>query len=89
MKPEALASESGAAIWERAIEFPGGLSPGTARALLQIQFSEQAHARMKELSAKARAGSLSVQEQADLDTFEPLGCLLDIVHSRARCALKK
>jgi hypothetical protein len=44
---------------------------------------------MQELSAKARTGCLSGQEQAELDTFERLGCLLDIVHSLARRALKK
>jgi hypothetical protein len=43
---------------------------------------------MDELSAKARAGALTAQEQTVLDTFERLGCLLDIVHSKARQALK-
>ncbi len=44
---------------------------------------------MVELSKKARAGSLTAQEQAELDTFERLGCLLDIVHSKARQVLKQ
>jgi len=44
---------------------------------------------MHELSAKARAGTLTAQEQIILDTFERLGCLLDIVHSKARLALKR
>src|SRR5258707_9731139 len=89
MKPERLTPDPSSAIWQRVIQFQGVLSPGAARALLQLQFSERDHIRMQELSAKARFGSLSVQEQAELDTFERLGCLLDIVHSVARRTLKK
>jgi hypothetical protein len=44
---------------------------------------------MGELSAKTQAGRLTQEEQTVLDTFERLGCLLDIVHSKARQALKK
>jgi hypothetical protein len=32
---------------------------------------------------------LATDEQTVLDTLERLGCLLDIVHSKARQALKK
>jgi len=44
---------------------------------------------MKKLSIKARGGRLTPSEQVELDTFERLGCLLDIIHSKARQALKK
>ena len=44
---------------------------------------------MDTLSAKARSGTLTSQEQIEIDTFESLGCLLDIIHSQARRALKK
>jgi hypothetical protein len=44
---------------------------------------------MAELAAKARAGSLSPTEQEELDVFERVGCVLDILHSRARQALSK
>jgi hypothetical protein len=88
MKDELFTSETGAAIWEHVVEFQGRLSPAAARGLLQLQFSERDHIRMAELSAKARSGDLSAEEQAELDTFERLGCLLDIVHSKARRVLK-
>jgi hypothetical protein len=71
------------------IQFAGKLSPAAARALLQFGFSERDHARMAELSTKARAGTLTPSEQEELDTFERLGCVLDILHSQARQALKK
>lgn len=89
MKPKPSTSDHSAAIWQRVIQFQGELSPRAARALLQLQFSERDHARMEELSAQAQRGTLSAQEQAELDTYERLGCLLDIVHSKARRALKK
>jgi hypothetical protein len=75
--------------WQSVIQFQGELTPAAARALLRFGFSAQDQARMAELSAKARAGTLTPPEQADLDTFERLGCLLDIVHSKARQALKR
>ncbi len=67
----------------------GELSATQARALLKLTFSPRDHDRMRELSAKARAGTLTAQEQVDIDAYERLGCLLDILHSKARRALQK
>jgi hypothetical protein len=80
--------ESEVGLWRR-IELGGVLSPTAARALLKVQFSAHDQDRMRLLSAKARAGTLTSQEEADIDTFERLGCLLDILHSKARLALAK
>jgi len=87
MAAESLSTD--AAIWERVIQFEGELSHAAARALLKVRFSPQGHTRMRELSAKARAGTLTSKEQVEIDTYEHLGCLLDILHSKARRALKK
>jgi hypothetical protein len=87
MNPNGLTNDR-AAIWERAVMFDQKLSPTAARALLQVRFSEQDQQQTNVLSAKARAGMLSPHEQVDLDNYERLGCLLDIVHSKARIALK-
>jgi hypothetical protein len=89
MSTKAPTADPGAALWQRVIEFQGPLSPSAARALLQLRFSKPDLALMDQLSTKARAGTLTAQEQTELDTFERLGCLLDIVHSKARQALKK
>ena len=67
----------------------GGGPPAAARALLKLRFSPQDQQRMGDLSSKARAGTLTSEEQADIDTYERLGCLLDILHSQARRALNK
>jgi hypothetical protein len=75
-------------IWQRVIEFDGPLSAAAARALLKLQFSAQDHERMRALSAKVRTGTLTSAEHRLIDTYERLGCLLDILHSKARRALK-
>jgi len=77
------------ATWERAIQFEQEPSPAVARALLKLQFSQADCKRMCELSAKARAGKLTAEEQLQIDTYERLGCLLDILHSKARRVLKR
>jgi hypothetical protein len=89
MKNKTIPHDAGAEVWQRVVELRGEVAPSAARALLKIDFSERDHALMDELSGKARAGTLTAQEQMVLDTFERLGCLLDIVHSKARQALKR
>ncbi len=77
-----------AAIWARRVQFEGELSPIAARALLKFRFCPRDHAPRDELAAMARAGAFTPQEQFDLDNYERLGCVLDILHSKARIALK-
>ena len=74
-------------VWKDVIALDE-LSPTAARALLKLQFSESDRQRMRELAAKARAGTLTPEEDRLADTYERLGCLLDILHSESRRALK-
>jgi hypothetical protein len=80
---------NGAAIWERVTRFEGDPSPTAARALLKLQFPEGDRLRMRDLAAKARTGELTADEERETDTYERLGCLLDIVHSKARRVLMR
>jgi hypothetical protein len=84
-----ISAGNDAAIWERVIEFEPELTPTAARALLKLQFSPRDRERMQKLSTKARAGTLTAEEELTMDTYERLGCLLDILHSKARRALKR
>jgi hypothetical protein len=89
MNSSATTTTSDVAIWERVIQFEGELSPTAARALLKLHFSEHDRERMRSLSAKARAGTLTPDEVSVIDTYERLGCVLDILHSKARRVLEK
>jgi hypothetical protein len=89
MNAKARTLQAETSAWTQAIRFQGDLSPEAARALLGFGFSAEDQERMRQLAAKARAGTLTPQEQVAIDTFERLGCLLDILHSQARRALKR
>jgi hypothetical protein len=87
--PTAEANNIEAAVWGRLIgpERPT-LSPETARSILELEFPEEDKARMRELAAKARVGTLSPQERADLDVYSRVGSVLGIMKSKARTTLK-
>ena len=55
-----------------------------ARAILAINFEPADRERMRDLSAKARAGTLAGEERAEIESYERVGHLLDILHSKAR-----
>ena len=63
-------------------------SPEGAQDILRLGFSESDKQKMRELSAKARAGTLTVEEDAEAGRYELLGHLLGILQSKARRSLK-
>jgi hypothetical protein len=65
------------------------LRPTAARAVLKVRFSAGDQERMAKLAAKARTGALAPDEEREADAYERLGCMLDILHSQARRALKR
>jgi hypothetical protein len=73
----------------QSIQLGGQLSPTTARALLRLKFSPQDEHRMQELAAAAGDGTLTSQEENETDTYEQLGCLLDILDAQARQAIRR
>lgn len=89
MKSNSLVADPVALVWDRVVDFERELSPTAARALLRIQISAREHANMSNLMEEARTRKLSAAEEQELDAYEKLGCLLGIVHSKARQALKK
>jgi hypothetical protein len=60
-----------------------------ARAILKIQFEPADHDRMRVLSQKANAGTITSEEQEELDDYERVGYLIDLLHAKARRTLKK
>ena len=65
------------------------LTPQRARYLLELGFSDEDRERMQELASKNQAGRLSESEHAELSGFAKAGCLLGILQSRARRAIRK
>jgi hypothetical protein len=76
------------AAWDHVIQLDQSMTLTAARALLKLKFTATDKERMQTLSMKARQGQLSESESLEIATFEQLGCLLDILHSKARRKLK-
>ncbi len=64
------------------------LVPEAARAILALDFSRADKERMRQLSAKARAGTLTRREQTEINNYERAGHVLNILQSKARLSLK-
>jgi hypothetical protein len=63
-------------------------SPEAAQDILALDFDQADKERMRELSAKARAGTLTAEEDAEAGKYELVGHLLNIMQSKARRSLK-
>jgi len=90
MSSQALARNTEAAILARVIEADESeITPDIARYLLSMQLPGADRDRVNELSEKARSGSLTEAEGAELDSYLRIGSLLGVMQSRARRVLKK
>jgi hypothetical protein len=65
------------------------LTPARARYLLALGFSDEDQPRIQELASKNQEGLLTEAERDELLGFAKAGCLLGILQSRARRALRK
>jgi hypothetical protein len=57
---------------------------GGAGTVLAFRPSAEAQARVRDLLARSKAGSLTEDEQAELDRFEEIERLMQLVKARAR-----
>lgn len=90
MSSRIVAQNTEAAILTRVIEADEfEITPDVARYLLSMQLPDADRERVDELSAKARSGSLTQTEEAELDSYLHIGSLLGVMQSRARRRLKK
>ena len=65
------------------------MTPEVARYLLSIKFPAADEDRVNELSAKARAGTLTDTEIQELDSYLHVGSLLAVMQSKARQILRR
>ncbi len=76
------------AIWQRLLRPErAGLAPAAARALLDLTLDEEDRERLNELSQKAHEGTLTSDEETELEGYRRVGYLLDLLHAKARNAL--
>ena len=66
----------------------GSLSPESARAILDLRFSQAARDRMMELADKSNRGTLSAAEQQEMEKYARVGNFLDLLQAKARLSLK-
>jgi hypothetical protein len=82
--------ENEVTILARVLSNEGGpLPPDMARHLLALGFGERDKARMHDLAVRNQSGALSAAEIEELLGYAKAGCLLGILHSKARRALKR
>ena len=82
--------DHGAEILVRTIQpAEGNLPVEAARSILSFHLSPTDWDRVNELAAKARAGTLTIEERAELDEYERVTCLLELMQSKARLSLKQ
>jgi hypothetical protein len=87
--PVVTSRNTEAAIWTRIVHPDGKLTASAARAILKLSLPDQDRERMHALAAKARAGSLTPDEEFEIDNYERVGHLLSILKSKARKTLKQ
>lgn len=85
MSSQVVTPNTEAAILARVIQADEReLTPEAARYLLSMKLPSSDEDRVNELSAKARAGSLTDAETQELDSYLHIGFLLGIMQSKAR-----
>jgi hypothetical protein len=64
------------------------LDVAAARAILDLEFKQPDKDRMRELLAKAKEGTLTTDEQVEINNYERVGHVLSLMKSKARRSLK-
>ena len=79
-----------ASILSRAIAPDSGTwTPSVAHGILSLTLSSSDRDRMNELAARARDGSLGVDEQLEIESYRQACRLLDLMKAKARLSLKQ
>jgi hypothetical protein len=85
MSSQVIAPNTEAAILARVIQSDEReLGPEVARYLLAMKLPSTDEERVNQLSAKARAGSLTEDEAQELGSYLHIGMLLGVMQSKAR-----
>jgi len=61
----------------------------TAEMILALEFPREDRERMDQLAEKAREGTLTLEEQLEIDAYERVGSFLSLLRSKARNSLER
>jgi hypothetical protein len=89
MKTASLAPKTEAEVWLSILHPDRELPPRVARVILDLSLPPDNVVRMRELAARARAGTLTPEEDAEMDNFERVGSILSTLKSKARKVLRR
>ena len=88
METSVSPNDTGPSIWHRAIRPELGDLPGpVARELLNFGLTARDLARVRELSSRANAGTLTLDETEELDLYLQIGKALEFIKAKARLSL--
>lgn len=65
----------------------GGLSSAAAHAILELDFSESTRNLIRDLLQAQNKGSISEEEQSNLQKYLRVGQLIDLLQAKARLSL--
>jgi hypothetical protein len=83
-------SKTASAIWGRVVKpGQGDLKPEAARAILELKLNDGDLRRADELSEKARQGTLTPEERAEIEELIRVDHELAVLKSRARLSLQR
>lgn len=72
---------------QKATQLKGKLSPTAARALLKLQMSSDVEEHMRRLLKKGKLGTLTAEEHEQMNAYEHMVCVIDMLHARAKSTL--
>jgi hypothetical protein len=64
-----------------------GMSPESAKAILDLRFDLPALGRMNELAEKNRQGTLTDSERQEMDSYVRVGNFLNLMQAKARLVI--
>jgi hypothetical protein len=89
MQPTPTTSTEAAVFGRLVMPDHGDFSPDAAREILSLQFDDGDKERMHRLSLKAQEGTLTPDEEAEIESYRRAGYLLGVLWSKARLSLKR
>lgn len=67
----------------------GDMTHEAARSVLKWKFTDRALRRIDRLADRSRKGTISEGQRHELEMFQRVGSLLNLIQAKARCSLKK